>query len=86
MLQIFTDIANSVCKLYNADDVVCPAGLQPGLFTMAAFDNIDHNPSSATAKHSFHGTSMSLIQNRFQCDQTTAVSNYFGMFSTCTES
>jgi hypothetical protein len=66
MLQVSTDVANSVCKLYNADDVVCPAGLQSSFFTMAAFDNIDHNPSSATARHSFHGTSMSLIQNRFQ--------------------
>jgi hypothetical protein len=36
MIQISTDVANSVFKLYNVDDVVCPAGLQPDLFTMAA--------------------------------------------------
>ena len=34
-----------------------------GVFTTAAVDNIDHNPSSTTAKGSFHGTSISLIQH-----------------------
>ena len=29
---------------------------------MAAVDNIDHNPSSTTAKDSFHGTGISLFQ------------------------
>ena len=33
------------------------------LFTTAAVDNIDSNPSSATAKTSFHGTGISLIQH-----------------------
>ena len=35
MLQISTDVAYSVCKIYNVDDVVFPVGIQPGLFTMA---------------------------------------------------
>jgi len=26
-------------------------------------DNIDHNPSSATSKESFHGTGISLFQH-----------------------
>ena len=34
-----------------------------GLFTSAAIDNIDHNPSSNTAKSSFHGTSISIFQH-----------------------
>ena len=33
-----------------------------GLFTVAAVDNLDHNPSSTTSKDSFHGTSISLMQ------------------------
>ena len=33
------------------------------VFTLAAVDNIDHNPSSATAKSLFHGTGISLFQN-----------------------
>ena len=32
------------------------------LFTVAAVDNLDHNPSSTTSKDSFHGTSISLMQ------------------------
>ena len=34
-----------------------------GLFTSAAIDNIDHNPSSNTTKSSFHGTSISIFQH-----------------------
>lgn len=37
--------------------------LKYGLFTTAAIDNIDHNPSSTTAKDSFHGTGISLFQH-----------------------
>lgn len=33
------------------------------VFTTAAVDNIDHNPSSSTAKGSFHGTAISLFQH-----------------------
>ena len=33
------------------------------LFTTAAVDNIDHNPSSTTAKGSLHGTGISLFQH-----------------------
>ncbi len=32
------------------------------LFTVGALDNLDHNPSSTTAKDAFHGTAMSLFQ------------------------
>ena len=42
--------------------VVVPAQLQSGLFTVGAFNNLDHNPSSSTAKGSFHGTGISLFQ------------------------
>ena len=37
--------------------------LKSGLFTTAAVDNIDYNPTLATAKESFHGTGISLIQH-----------------------
>ena len=36
--------------------------MQKDLFTLAAIDNIDHNPSSSTAQNSFHGTSISIFQ------------------------
>lgn len=60
--QIATKLGNSVCEMYNSEQLVCPPVLRGGLFTVAAVDNIDHNPSSTTAKSSFHGTAISLMQ------------------------
>ena len=37
--------------------------MRSGLFTVATADNIDYNPSAATAKDSFHGTGISLMQH-----------------------
>ena len=45
---------------------MCPPNMRRGLFTIAAVNNIDHNPSSATAKDSFHGTGISLMQHQSQ--------------------
>ena len=42
---------------------MCPSKLREGLFTTAAVDNIDHNPSSTTSSDSFHGTAISLVQH-----------------------
>ena len=42
---------------------VCPPKLRRGLFTTSAVDNIDHNPSSSTARGAFHGTGISLFQH-----------------------
>ena len=33
---------------YVEDEVVCPPDLRRGLFTTAAMDNIDHNPTATT--------------------------------------
>ena len=35
--------------------------MRGAVFTTAAIDNIDHNPSAMTAKSFFHGTAISLI-------------------------
>lgn len=45
------------------EKVVCPPQLRGGVFTTAAVDNIDHNPSSTSAYDSFHGTGISLFQH-----------------------
>ena len=37
--------------------------MRSGVFTSAAVDNIDYNPTSATAKDALHGTAISLIQH-----------------------
>ena len=60
VLQLSTDLANTVCQQYENDGVVCPPGLRKNVFTTSAVDNIDHNPSSTTARDSFHGTAISL--------------------------
>jgi hypothetical protein len=56
-------VTKQICSQYNEDGIICPQTLIPGLFTTAAIDNIDHNPSSSTAKSSFHGTGISIFQH-----------------------
>ncbi|XP_065669903.1 uncharacterized protein LOC124808522 [Hydra vulgaris] len=60
---IKTTLLNRLCKLYNDNNTVCPPSLIENVFTTAAIDNIDHNPSSSTATKSFHGTSISIFQH-----------------------
>ena len=61
VLQIEKQLAFAVCEDFRKKGVVCPAQLRKGLFTVAALDNLDHNPSSTTAKGSFHGTGKDWI-------------------------
>lgn len=42
---------------------MCPPQLHKDVFTVGAVDNIDHNPTSTSAKGSFHGTAISLMQH-----------------------
>ena len=60
--QLENHIAVSISEQFKVDKIVCPTMLRKGIFTVAALDNIDHNPSSTTAKGSFHGTGISLMQ------------------------
>ena len=64
VLNISTTMATEATEQYQKDGVVCPLILRKHLFTTAAIDNIDHNPTSTTAGQSFHGTGISLFQNR----------------------
>ena len=61
VLQIEKQLAFAVCEDFRKKGVVCPAQLRKGLFTVAVLDNLDHNPSSTTAKGSFHGTGKDWI-------------------------
>ena len=65
-------IRNSIVTQLRAkhikEDIVCPPALQKGLFTTAAIDNIDNDPSSTGAKLFFHGTSISILQHRESSD------------------
>ena len=61
-------ITGTLCQKYEQDGLVCLPTLKEGLFTTAAIDNIDHNPSSSTAKSSFHGISISIFQYTDESD------------------
>ncbi len=63
VLRISAELGNNLCQRFHADQVVCPPLLKGKVFTTSAVDNIDHNPSSTTAKDSFHGTGISLFQH-----------------------
>jgi hypothetical protein len=63
VLNLTDDLAAAVCKFYTDQNVVCPPQLHRDLFTVAAVDNLDHNPSSNTSSDSFHGTAISLFQH-----------------------
>ena len=63
VLRLSAQMGNRVCKQFHSDHVVCPPSLRGNIFTTAAIDNIDHNPSSTISKESFHGTGISLFQH-----------------------
>lgn len=63
VLRLSAQMGNSVCELYQREHIVCPPTLRGHVFTTAAVDNIDYNPSSTTSKESFHGTGISLFQH-----------------------
>ena len=62
IMQIENSLATSICDQYKKDGIVCPSQLHKGVFTVGAFDNLDHNPTSTTAEGSFHGTGISIFQ------------------------
>ena len=63
VLQISTELGNTVCAFYEETNNVFPPKLRNGLFTTVCVDNIDHNLSSRTAIDSFHGTAITLTQH-----------------------
>lgn len=68
VMTISTILNNNLCLQFETDKVMCPPKLKENILTnYAVLDNIDHNPSSTTAKDSFHGTGISLFQHP-QCE------------------
>ena len=63
VLQLSSDLANSVIARYEDEGVVCTTPLRTGVYTTGNLDNIDHNPSSTSASDAFHGTAISLTQH-----------------------
>ena len=50
MLVLSKQLGNSVYTQFESDGVICPTKLRLNVFTFAV-DNIDHNPSSRSAKY-----------------------------------
>ena len=69
VLRISAELRNSLCQRFHIDQVVCPPLFKGNVFTTSAVDNIDHNPSATTAKYSFHGTGISLLQHPACADE-----------------
>lgn len=61
--EISAQLGEAVVAQYVEDGVICPPDLRKKLFTTAAVDNIDHNPTATTSQTSFHGTSVSIFQH-----------------------
>jgi hypothetical protein len=63
LLTIQVNFAQAIAdQTRNNADIVCPTNLRQHIFTVAALDNLDHNPTSRTANSSFHGTGILIFQ------------------------
>ena len=76
VMDLSTKMGNRVLEHFEENQLVCPPILKRNLFTSAALDNIDHDPSSTTAEDSFHGTGISLFQHHTS-EQSGFGSDYF---------
>lgn len=63
VLRLSAQMESNICEQFHREHVVCPPKLRFKVFTSAAVDNLDHNPTSTTSKDAFHGTGISLIQH-----------------------
>ena len=60
LLDISTTMGNKAIAAFEKEVIVYPLNLRHDLFTTAASDNLEVNPSSATSRYAFHGTAISL--------------------------
>ena len=54
VLEISAQLGGAAVERFIEQGAVCLSTLRKGIFTTAAMDNIDHNPSSTSATTSFH--------------------------------
>ena len=68
VLCLSAEMGSWECQLFQAEQMICPPIIHGSALITAAVDNIDHNPSSTTAKDSVHGTGISLMQHPMCAD------------------
>ena len=61
VLQFESQPVTVLCEDFQGKRAAVPAQLGHRRFTVDALDNLDHNPSSTSAKGSLHGTNISLF-------------------------
>ena len=49
-------------QILRCSKICMPSTVARNIVTVSAIDSLDHNPSSSTAKDSFHGTGISIFQ------------------------
>ena len=57
-----TQLANSIAKQAEVEEVVCPRMMKKGVLAVRASDNVDQNRSSKTSTNSFHEIAVSMFQ------------------------
>ena len=76
VMSISTILGNNLCHHFEMEKSVCPPKLKGKLFTTAAIDNIDHNPSSTTAhdislfqhpRHDASGVERTMLTTKLSC-------------------
>ena len=60
-LFILVDIGDHVSEFNKSESGVCSPKFRHGVFTTAAYDNIDHNPSPSTSLRTLHETASSFL-------------------------
>ena len=63
VLEVSVEFGDADVSKFKAEGIVCPIILRNQLFTIAAMDNIDHNPTATTATTLFHRTIISVFQH-----------------------
>ena len=61
-LSISDIILDSAYRKFQQDGLIIPSKLNSRVFTVAAGDNIDFNPSSTLSQSAFHGNVMTIMQ------------------------
>ena len=63
VLQLESLLTRNLCEQFKKDSIVCPPQLRKAIVTDWALHNFDHNSFSTTARGSFNGTAISIIQH-----------------------
>ena len=76
LLDMSMSMGNRAIDVFKREGVVCPLNFRHGVFTTAATDNLNINPSSAKAMFSFHGTASYLNLHMLEIIVSVSLAKY----------